>query len=821
MKKINLKGVWQATCLDIEENEFNIAVSNKYDIQIPGDLHSALIEEKVIPEPYYGLNELRCLFVSRGEWMIEREFVLHKKGEKSAILKLEKLDTVATILINDEIVNSCDNEHRIYFLDITPYLKEGKNKISIVFHSSEKEAIERNKTLPYAIPTSLYPNGSPHRNLVRKAQCNAGWDWGPCIMSLGLYTDPIIYLIDNTLLKEFSVTVDKKNKEWLLNCTLYLYSLEGREEKVKIKILDKEKEFKFKTKKGDYTLSFQIPISEKKVEPWWPNGMGKQKLYETEVSLSGQEKKRKIGFRTLSVKNDVTYGGKELTVSINGSDIFMKGSNWIPLDALPSRMTKKRYFDIIRDMARANMNCIRVWGGGWYEKEEFYDACDKYGILIWHDCMFSCSTYPSSKWFLESVEKELRDQIRRLKSRTSIALWCGNNEDLGALGWYKETIENRDRYLKDYEKLNDDTVGRVIKEEDNTRIFWPSSPCAGPGDYSDNWHNDKNGDMHFWSVWHEGKDFSFYHTVKPRFCSEFGYQSFPSPYTVSTFCPSDEYDIFSPTMLHHQKNERGNQIITDEFKRIFKEPKSFSDSLYLSQVQQALAIETAVSYWRSLMPYCMGTLIWQLNDVWPVSSWSSIEYSGRWKPLHYAIKHFYSPLCPLLYEKDGKGYVSVINDTTKDSRVNIEVLLVNTKGKVLEKRDYKEEVKGKSVAIIETVEDIKEGAFLFVSLKSGSIKEERALLFGRASSYKIEKSGIKIKSIKEKKDSLVISLEAKKPAFFVLVDTPHFKTHFSDNYFTLLPTKEKEITITKEEKGLPLSKIKEDLTLWDISNVMA
>lgn len=815
MNKINLSGSWRATCLDIEKNDFKINKGSEYPINIPGDLHSALIKESIIPDPYYAKNELDILFISRGEWSIEREFNYKNDGRK-AFLKLEKLDTICTLYINNVSVESFDNEHQIYYVDITKHLKNGINKILFIFHSSEKEAIERSKNLPYPIPCSLYPNGSPNRNLVRKTQCNAGWDWGPCIMTLGLYEPPVIFLTQEVLFKDFSVTLRKDEKEWFLDYEVYLFGLKKGKGEINVTLLGEEKTIKYKREKGDFTYSFTLSVPLESVKLWWPNGMGKQPLYETKVKVENIEKKRKIGFRTLKVKNEITYGGKELTVSINGVDVFLKGSNWIPLDALVSRMTKERYSNIIKDMTAANMNAIRVWGGGWYEKEEFYDACDKYGILIWHDLMFACSTYPALSWFLNSVEKELRDQIRRLKSRTSIALWCGNNEDLGALGWYEETIKNKERYLKDYEKLNNGTVERVVKEEDKTRIFWPSSPCAGPGDYSDNWHNDKNGDMHFWSVWHEGKDFDFYHSVKPRFCSEFGYQSFPSPYTVSTFCPKDEYSLLSPSMLHHQKNDRGNEIIITEFERLFKEPKKFEDGLYLSQVQQALAIETAVTYWRSLMPYCMGTLIWQLNDVWPVSSWSSIEYSGRWKPLHYAIKHFYAPLCPLLYKIDDKVYIKAINDTLSNKKVSITVTISDTSGNIIARREYREELLSKSVKEIETFTIERKDAFVFVSLD----KEERFLLFGKPNESKIKKSGLSIKSIEEDKDSLVVTLSSPAPTFFALIDTPHLNTHFSDNYFGLLPGEEKKIRVKSKEKGLPLEKIKEDLVLWDSSKIL-
>ncbi len=819
MSEIKLNGIWKATPLEIEDNRFGITKESVYDVHIPGDLHSALIDEKIIPNPYYGKNELDILFLSRSEWLIEREFNW-KKTEKRVFLRLEKLDTVASLYINDEKVRDYDNIHRIYYEDITSFVVDGKNKIGFVFHSAEKEAERRNKSLEYPIPCSLYPNGSPHRNLVRKTQCSAGWDWGPCIMALGIYVTPVIIETDSLLLKDFAVTTKRMKNKWKVDYEIYLLGVESNDESVvTINLLGEDHYFTIKNWKGSFTLRKTITVDGKDISIWWPNGMGKQTLYNTEVTVAGQKKRRKIGFRTLEVKNAVKYGGKELTVSVNGRDVFLKGSNWIPLDALPSRMTKERYDSILKDARDANMNAVRVWGGGWYEKEEFYDACDRYGLLIWQDMMFACSTYPSEKWFLSSVREEIIDQIRRLKSRASIALWCGNNEDLGALGWYEETIKNRERYLKDYELLNNETVGKTVEKEDPSRTFWPSSPCAGPGDYSDNWHNDGNGDMHFWSVWHEGKPFEFYHTVKPRFCSEFGYQSFPSPYTVSTFCPEEERDIYSPVMLHHQKNEKGNEIISSEFERAFKKPSTFTDALYLSLVQQALAIETAVTYWRSLMPYCMGTLIWQLNDVWPVSSWSSIEYSGRWKPLHYAVKHFYAPLCPLLYKDDDIIHVKVVNDTDKEKKVNIRVRVITFSGETIDDKNYSYSIAPATVINICEVKKERDDTFVLVSLEKRGIKEERFLFFNPVGNEKVEKSRIAIKSVERKGERVMITLSSLKPSLFVLLDTKTINGHFSDNYTSLLNGEDKTIVFTPEEKGLPLERIKEDLVLWDISRI--
>jgi len=309
------------------------------------------------------------------------------------------------------------------------------------------------------------------------------------------------------------------------------------------------------------------------------------------------------------------------------------------------------------------MNMIRVWGGGQYESDLFYEVCDRLGILVWQDFMFSCGTYSAEEPFLNQVATEVEYQVRRLGSHPSLALWCGNNENLGALTWYPETLEHRDQYLVDYDRLYEGTVGRIVRNLDPTRVFWPSSPSGGSGDYSDGWHDDSKGDMHYWAVWHEGKPLDGYLDIIPRFCSEFGFQSFPTAEGISRAMPStgnyheseaappprygaapEDWNLTSPTVDFHQKNPRGNTIILENLVRYYRMPRSLEQTLYLSQVLQSRAFETAVDFWRSQAPRSMGALYWQLNDLWPVASWSSLEYPDKWKLTHYSAQDFFQPL---------------------------------------------------------------------------------------------------------------------------------------------------------------------------------
>lgn len=794
LKTFLLDGLWTLVANKPEANNYDIKDGSSFEMPLPGSVQDALIEQLVVPDPYYADNELETMFIGKSDWKISRTFEISQLNTRAHyVLKLEKVDTVATLYLNGREVESFDNEHRIFFLDVTQYLKEGENLIEFRFTSSEKLAIERSKKLPYPVPCSHYMYDSPHRNLVRKAQCNAAWDWGLCLQTIGIYESLVLYECEQCLLQAFTAVPKLEENTWKLNIEANLLAFERCEVSFKALIEAESGElcgtsFEESLEKGSNKIKTTIEISKEKVQLWWPNGYGRQPLYKVNLELSEksgapQKQTRSIGFRSIEVKNSVIMGGKELTVCVNGQNIFCKGANWIPLDARPGRMTRQGFDAIIKDVKDANMNMLRVWGGGWYEKEEFYDACDKYGILLWHDLMFSCSTYPAEAWFLESVEQELRDQITRLKSRACIALWCGNNECLGALNWYEESKANRPLYLKDYEKLYTNWIDRIMCQEDPSRMYWPSSPCAGPGDYSDNWHSDGNGDMHYWTVWHERKDFEFYHNVKPRFCSEFGYQSFPSLSEVKSFAPDDQLNLTSPIMEHHQRNEEGNSIIIEMFTRYFRMPNGFANQLYLSQVQQALAIQTAVTYWRSLMPYCMGTLYWQLNDVWPVSSWSSLEYSGKWKALHYAARRFYSSVAPLLYVDNNAVHVKLANDSPVSVNTNIQVSLIRFDGTLvlsLSKNLTVESLSVESVWDCDLSKIEVENTYLLVDCG-----HEETLLLTRPKAARLENPKLAVESVRKTDKGFDVLICCDKPAFFVVLDAGDIKGHFEDNLFSL------------------------------------
>ena len=563
-------------------------------------------------------------------------------------------------------------------------------------------------------------------------------------------------------------------------------------------------------------------LTVKNPDLWWPAGcrpeddesilktgmptLNPNTLYDITVTAAEISKTQKLGFRTLEVVAKEDEHGKSLYFKVNERSIFSKGANWIPCDALPSRQTPEKYQYLLESLVKANQNTVRVWGGGFYEKDIFYHLCDLYGILIWQDCMFACSTYPATKDFLANVRAEIKHQVRRLSHHAALAIWCGNNENLGAITWYDESKNNRDRYLLDYDRLNEGVVGDEVQKNDPDRVWWPSSPSAGPNDFSDNWHADGRGDMHYWSVWHEKKPFEAYYSIKPRFVSEFGYQSLPSYSEIKTFSEPKDWNITSPIMEFHQRSPGGNAIIFENFSRYFRVPLTFKSMLYLSQVQQAMAIQTAVQYWRSLRPICMGATVWQLNDVWPIASWSSIDYSGKWKLLHYNEKKFFAPVFLSAFVKENIFQAFVLNDTRKDLPVKITISTLDFVGnKIKDDVVINQTVHGDSSTLVYQLPLEKPvfESFFHCTMEYGETKTETTVFTSLQKKCEIENPEISctIEEDSNNSGNFAITLSAKKPAFYVALDQQSITGVFSDNMFTLLPNEPKTIYFTPESFG--------------------
>jgi len=788
MNQLNLQGEW------ILER---LSDGSTCPASLPGDNYSALLAAGLIPDPYVGTNELAVQWVGKEDWAFRRSFAVTAAFLKNEhiVLDLETVDTAAEYWINGQKVGATCNAFVPVRLAVRPFLKVGENEIRVVIRSPEAVAVALGQALPYPVPHSGAPVMSPNRNLIRKAQCQSGWDWGPCLMVSGLYgrlrlkatkaadlvrvwTDVVPGTHDLWTVKVHAeVEATKAGKQTL---SIAFDTLPAIEKAVVLEV-------------GLQTLDFEVSL--KSPQLWNPAGYGDRHLYHLEVGLGSDTWEGQVGFRDLRWENKDDEWGKSLTCFVNGRAIFAKGANWIPVDALPSRWTPAVVTRLLEDAVAAHMNMIRVWGGGVYESDWFYQECDRLGILVWQDFMFSCSMYPASPEFLGEVAQEVAHQVRRLKNHPSLALFCGNNEDLGAMNWYPETKANPQRYLVDYDRLNEGTIGRLVRQFDGPGRWWPSSPSGGVDDYTDGWHVQGRGDMHFWSVWHEGKSFDEYYSVIPRFCSEFGYQSFPWPSDVDTYAAPDQRNLTSPVLEHHQKNNRGNQIIFENFSRYFRVPEGFENQLYLSQVQQALAIQTATEYWRSCRPRTMGVVYWQLNDLWPVASWSSITYSGRWKVLHHAARRFFEPVHAAGFRlKDGTVKVTLTNDTAATVKGELTLAWFTPEGRPVTTETLKLEVASDSAkeAKVWTPADLPEATthFLEVTFRHPGGESRSTVFLTEPKRLNLPDPKLSF-TVEEVGDHLEVVVKAAQPAFWVTLDQGDLAGRFDDNGVTVLAGEER------------------------------
>lgn len=754
---------------------------------IPLDVHHILLEAGAIPDPYLRNNESAVQWVHQHDWVLATEFELSEADlADQATLRLAFVDTHASVAINDLPVGELSNFFRRFDLEVCSALRVGTNRLTITLHDNAALAAKRAEQQPFPVPWAEMNNQIPHMNLVRKTQCDAGWDWGLCLLSTGVYVAPELILHPGRRLD--TVRVDQQHEADCvrLNITVDTNGPTDISEQIELSLTDAEP-IQLTLPAGQNQAQATLIVEHPKL--WWPAGYGEQPLYRLTARLGNQQWQRDIGLRSLHWDLSEDAAGNRMAVVVNGVDIFAKGANWIPADAFPARHQPERYQQLLGDAVAANMNMVRVWGGGFYEHDAFYDTCERLGLLVWHDLMFACALYPSTPAFMDDIRPEVDYQVRRLQSYACIALWCGDNEVIGAIDWFDVSRNNRDQYLVNYDRLNR-VLDETVAQADPGRKFWPSSPCNGELDFGDAWHDDGRGDMHFWDVWHEGKSFSAYTEIKPRFCSEFGYQSFPSLELIESITDPSDRNVTSPVMEAHQKNVGGNSRIVEMFTRYFRFPVGFDQFLYLSQVQQSLAIKTAAEYWRSLRPHCMGTLYWQLNDTWPVASWSSLEYGGRWKQLHYHAKRFYQPLQLFFIGEGAQKQLVVVNDRAEPAQLNGSWRMLTLDGGVERKEVIQRTLAAGESAVIADIESARPEQQFVVAQATAQSGDQRfdcdaTGYFALWKSLDLPTANVSIKAGQDDGQSWV-ELSCDRPAHFVTLSAPT-AGHWSDNSLTLLP----------------------------------
>ena len=759
-------------------------LSDACAVEVPGDVHTALFAAGRIPDPYWGCNETNVQWVAQADWVFARAFDVSPAfaARKRVVLEVEDADTFADIYLNGVKVGETANRFARWTFDVKGALKAGRNEIRAVFRSAWREADRRAAALGRAFPMSNVP-WAKNQALIRKPACHAGWDWGLAQMTTG-FCGPVRLVAHDGLKIDYVYSEQAFNDD-LTHCDLTVFA----------DVTDAD---------GNVaTVTNRVSIENPPL--WWPNGAGEQRFYTYAVKVGDETVTRRIGLRKVEILNtpDVDAAGKKgarMAVRVNNRELFMKGANWIPCDAFESRQTPAKYRDLLESAAAANMNMIRLWGGGQFEKDAFYDLCDELGLLVWHDQMFACAVYPATDEFLGEVRGELRHQLRRLRDHASIALWCGDNECLGSL---KGSVARADpAFYKGALVKRHAVQEEMVAKYDPTRMFWPSSPCAGPGNFADNWKNDSQGDMHNWEVWHENRPFDAYYAYSPRFCSEFGYQSFPSLEVAETFATREQILSRAPAFEWHQKNPGGNRRIRETMVRYFRPAQDIESELLLSQFQQAMAIKMAVDGWRAQRPRCMGTLFWQLNDNWPVASWSSIEYGGKWKPLQHLAKRFYAPVAVVAQPTiaDGradvtKGMALALNDTAETVRGELAVEYWSYDGCIVraETRAVALPPDSATPVVAFAKPAGPEATFLVLTLTTPRGTYQNDWHFGFYKDMPLAKAQVAAKTADAGR---TLTLSADRPAFFVWANARGVRGTFDDNCLTLLPGRPKTLTFS-------------------------
>lgn len=671
-KTISLNGPWT-----IQQIDGDIQITG----EVPGLVHHDLIAQGIVENPFHGMNELDQQWVGEQTWEYKRTFELDEKqaGGGAVVLNCDGLDTVADVSVNGHLVGTADNMFVRHRWDVREWVRPGTNVITIVFHPAREVMDERAESCEFDLgtPRLPYPWFARERRFLRKCQCHGGWDWGPCFLTQGIHRDIRLECGDapRILYATHQQTHDGNGVDVTIKALIDAPI--DTECDVTFTLADQSATRRERLAAGENEVVATLSLDEPKL--WWPNGMGEQHLLDLTVSCDAGEDdvdsmSQRIGLRKLELVTERDDVGESFFFRVNDVPVYAKGNNWIPADSFDSRLDDEKIEWLLTSAKRAHNNIVRVWGGGIYERDRFYELCDEHGLLVWQDFMFACAHYPANQEFLDNVSAEVRHQVRRLNHHPSIALWCGNNEVLQSKLNPMQLVSFDDLFIK--------TIMPIVEAEDPGRRYWASSPCNGNRDYGDV-HDQTRGDAHYWKVWHGGKPFSNYLTVAPRFCSEFGFQSFSSTETMNKVIPIEERNIASESYEFHQRSGAGNTTILSHISRHFRIPTSHEGMAYVSQALQALSIKTACEHWRRSKPRNMGAIIWQLNDIWPVASWASIEADGRWKLLHYAERHFFAPLLASTVAKDDHVELWVTSDVNEELNGELRYDLKSFAGEIL------------------------------------------------------------------------------------------------------------------------------------------
>lgn len=795
-------------------------LNNWYKADVPGVVHTDLMANGIIEDPFYRLNERAVQWIDKEDWIYETEFTGHNKivTRENQQIVFKGLDTYADVYLNDSLILKANNMFLEWKTNVKGILKAGKNKLKVYFHSPVKIDMPKWEALPYQLKADNDQSengGLLNRKIgifARKAGYHYGWDWGPRLVTSGIWRPVYLEAWDNIKIENVHI-IQKEVSSERANLTSAVEIISSRNIKNAI-ITIKADERLIATKCADLKKGlneFRLDYTIKEPQLWWSNGLGNPYLYKftTAVSLENHISDSiscNIGIRSLKVIADKDKYGRSLYFELNGKPVFMKGANYIPGDNFLPRITPEKYEKAILDAKNANMNMLRVWGGGIYEDDLFYDFCDKHGILVWQDFMFACALYPGDKAFTESVKQEAIYNVKRLRNHPCLALWCGNNENIDAWfgwGWKKEyeAMENgyADKLWNDLYNLYFRLLPQVVEEYGGGTGYRGSSPIAYPDKKSDGIH----GDSHFWGVWHGNMPISQYNKERSRFFSEYGFQAFPEFESVKMYAPlKEDHRIDSEVMMSHQRGGiAANNKIKEYMLKSYNKPKDFESFLYVGMLLQGDAIKTAMEAHRRDMPYCMGSLFWQHNDCWPVASWSSRDYYGRWKAQHYFARKAYDMILVSPVVMDGQLTVHLVSDYLKPVRGKFTLKVMDMEGNIIYSKAEATQTPVNSSELI-FKSDIKKisgnasfnDIIIYTEFQTPNKTYTNIAYTAEQKFMNYRPANMKWK-IKKINDGYELLLTSEVFARGVFLSLPGIDSFFEDNYFDLLPHSPKVIKL--------------------------
>ncbi|OZV71104.1 beta-mannosidase [Winogradskyella aurantia] len=780
---------------------------------VPGNVHSDLLDHQIIEDPFIGNNEKDVQWVSDADWEYKTSFALDEETLKKQNFQLnfEGLDTYASVYLNDSLILKANNAFRAWHVNVKSLLSL-ENELRLVFeHTSKYEEAEKEK-LPYELPEG-------NRVFTRKAQFQYGWDWGPKLNTSGIWR-PVKLIAWNDAKIQDAYVHQMELNDSIAQLMLQVDFSNAKTDGYRFEVRVNDTLVAVSEESSQYS-PMSIPFQIKNPKRWWPHNLGEPYLYDIKLVIKDNRKildsiSVKKGLRTIELFTEKDSIGESFYFKVNNIPVYAKGANYIPQHSLQNKVNDSDYERLVNDAVYANMNMLRVWGGGIYENEIFYDLCDEKGILVWQDFMFACAMYPGDKAFLENVKQEAIDNVKRLRNHASIALWCGNNEN--SEGWHrwgwqdgrseKEKEEIWNNYLKVFDSILPNTVAQFTDID-----YWESSPKYGRG-------NPKyitEGDAHDWWVWHDAYPFEHLEYSIPRFMSEFGFQSFPGYEVIKYITQNDSVDISSEGFKNHQKHLRGFELIETYMKRDFPVPTEAEDYVYMSQLLQAYGITKGIKAQRRAKPYNMGTLIWQLNDCWPAVSWSSIDYFGHWKALQYKLKRSYDDILLSSTIQNDTLNVCIVNDKLEEERGKLWMSVEDFNGKILWKESVEIQVMPGSS---EVKYKIPLSAISFpkdeIVLNLGFNLKKELFFFVKPKDLKLKQANVKTKFLKMP-DGFKVMLTSKTLQKDVFLSTK-YKGWFHDNFFDLLPEEQKWIYFKTEDNRLDNAQFLDDLEIKSFNN---